>query len=79
MAQIPPRAPAGLVWETHLVESGLYGAEVEALLKAYERSTGALLKPGSRKKVGLKVNTRSGRGLSTPRGLICALIDAPGT
>ncbi len=76
VAQIPPRASVGLVWETNIEEGGLYYEEVEALLKAYELAVGNSLQPGPEGKVGLKVNTRGGRGLSTPHGLVRGLIGA---
>ncbi len=75
-AQIPQRGPLGLVWEADVGEGGLSSAEVEALLQAYEVEVGQALAPGPRGKVGLKVNTRGGRGLSTPRGLVRGLIEA---
>lgn len=73
---LPPLAPVGLVWEAPVSADSLYHTEVDALLKAYEDSMGTSLKPRSRAKVGLKVNTRSGRGLSTPLQLLRATIDA---
>ncbi|NBB77957.1 MAG: DUF362 domain-containing protein [Verrucomicrobia bacterium] len=73
---LAPRAPLGLVWESPLGEGSVYLAEVEALLGAYEESVGRKLAPGERGQVGLKVNTRSGRGLSTPRNLLRAVIES---
>ncbi len=75
-AEIPARAPAGQVWEARIAPGALYYGEVEALLRAYEASVGTVLQPGARGKVGLKVNTRSGRGLSTPPQLLRAMIEA---
>jgi hypothetical protein len=69
-----PRGPIGLVWEANLAAESDYRAEVEALLAVYEESVGRRIEPGKRGKVGLKLNTRSGRGLSTPPGLVRALI-----
>jgi hypothetical protein len=74
--QIAPRAPAGLVWECPIADGSLYYTEVEALLKLYETEVGEVLAPGERGQVGLKINTRSGRGLSTPLGLIRATVKA---
>ena len=71
-----PRAPAGLVWETEIAPGALYYAEVEVLLSTYEREMGVLLKPSERGKVGLKVNCRGGRGISTPVQFLRALIEA---
>ncbi|MFU8848121.1 MAG: DUF362 domain-containing protein [Opitutales bacterium] len=70
------KAPLGLVWEANLAEQTNYEQEVEALLAAYEAKLGATLAPAERGRVGLKVNTRSGAGLSTPPALIRALIHA---
>lgn len=72
----PPRAPTGLIWEAALPEWGSYEAAVERLVEAFESGSGASLVPGPRSKVGLKVNTRSGSGLSTPRALLRAVITA---
>jgi len=68
------KAPLGLVWEAPLAHRSDYHSEVEALLAAYEATLGERLAPGERGKVGLKVNTRGGAGLSTPTGLLRALI-----
>lgn len=73
---IPQSGPMGLVWEAPLEAEGSYGSEVNALIKAYEAETGARLAPGRRGKVGIKVNTRGGRGLSTPLGLLRSVIEA---
>ena len=75
-ADMPRLAPLGLVWETELTSPNRYSAEVESLLVAYETEVGAQLQPGPRNKVGLKVNTRGGRGLSTPEALLKSLIQA---
>lgn len=68
------KAPLGLVWEANLAQRTDYTEEVEALLTAYESLLDERLAPGERGKVGLKVNTRSGSGLSTPPALLRALI-----
>ena len=73
---LPPRAALGWVWEVPVVRNSLYHTEVEAILAAYEERVGQRLAPGERGKVGLKINTRSGRGLSTPLQLLRALIAA---
>ncbi len=72
--ELPPLPPRGLVWEANLDRATDYFAEVEALLDVYEASVGSKLAPGSRGQVGLKINTRGGRGLSTPLGLLRAVI-----
>lgn len=53
-----------------------YATTVESLLAAYEENTGRKLVPGEKKKVALKVYTASGRGLSTPKGLVRAVRNA---
>lgn len=68
------KAPLGLVWEANLAQQTDYYQEVEALLAAYETVLDERLAPGERGKVGLKVNTRGGPGLSTPPALLRALI-----
>ncbi|HKK17596.1 MAG TPA: DUF362 domain-containing protein, partial [Opitutales bacterium] len=73
-ADLVEKASLGLVWEAPLAHQTDYYTEVEALLAAYESSLGERLVPGERGKVGLKVNTRSGAGLSTPPDLLRALI-----
>ena len=77
-ADLPPRAPLGLVWEANLAADTDYTREASALFEAYEARVGATLAPGERGKVGLKVNTRSGRGLSTPLSLLRAVIESLG-
>lgn len=72
---LQPRAPLGLVWEAPLGAGELYYSEVSALVKTYEAEVGAVLAPGARAKVGIKVNTRSGRGLSTSLQLLRAVIE----
>ena len=71
----PPPGPLGLVWEADLAESAHYDKAVEGLLQAYEASVGTPLRPADRGQVGLKVNTRAGRGLSTPPALLRAVIN----
>ena len=76
---LPPRGPLGLVWEANLAADTDYTREVSALFGAYEARVGATLAPEKRGKVGLKVNTRSGRGLSTPLPLLRAVIETLGS
>lgn len=75
-ADLAPRAPLGLVWESPLAERSLYYTEVEMLLDAYEGELSHPLRPGARAKVALKINTRGGPGLSTPIYLLRAMIEA---
>jgi hypothetical protein len=75
-AALVPRAPLGLVWESPIAGGSLYYTEVERLIEEYEREVGESLAPGERGKVALKINTRSGAGLSTPLQLIRAVVEA---
>lgn len=72
---LAPRGPMGLIWEAPLAAGKLYYSEVTALVETYEAEVGAKLAPGARGQVGIKVNTRSGRGLSTPLQLLRAVIE----
>ena len=64
-----------IVWEIHLDDfDKAYINAVEKLIVNYESSIGTCLIPRELKKVALKVDTRSGVGLSTPPNLIRALI-----
>lgn len=53
-----------------------YSGAVAELLASYEAGVGRKLVPGERGAVGLKVNSRGGRGLATPLPLIRAVIEA---
>lgn len=70
--------PLQPVWEAKLAsfDDAAYAAQVEALFVKFEKSTGHLLKPGAKKKVGLKIYTDSGAGLATPVPLVRAVIAA---
>jgi hypothetical protein len=72
----PQRGPMGLIWEVPLDAERSYAAGVSTLISAYEVEAEARLIPGRRGKVGIKVNTRSGRGLSAPLELLRAVIKA---
>ncbi len=72
---LPPRAPLGLVWEAPVLKGELYYSAVTAMVETYEAKVGTSLAPSKRGKVGIKVNTRSGRGLSTPLQLLRAVIE----
>ncbi|MDO8540902.1 MAG: DUF362 domain-containing protein [Opitutaceae bacterium] len=69
-------APQEPVWEALLprIDEESYVAKVEALISAFERSTGRKLLPGEKKKVGVKVYTDSGPGMATPVPLVKAVI-----
>jgi len=73
-ATIPDRGPIGLIWEASIETEPEYGSAVDRLLRSYEASIGRSLGPGERGKVGLKVNTRGGRGLSTPLPLLRSVV-----
>jgi hypothetical protein len=57
-------------------DDAAYSAQVEALLVRFEKMSGHALKPGAKKKVGLKIYTDSGAGLATPQPLVRAVIAA---
>lgn len=65
-----------MVWEYALSGFGdsAYRAGVKALFRSFEESTGKNLAPGSEGRVGIKIYTNSGRGLSTPMPLVKAVI-----
>lgn len=73
---LPPPSP--VVWEAALPDFGqaAYTAGVERLVADYETRTGRPLSPGARRRVGLKIYTDSGAGLSTPPALVRAVIGA---
>lgn len=73
---IPKHGPMGLIWEAPLETKSSFFAEISALIETYEIEMETRLVPGKRGKVGIKVNTRSGRGLSTPLELLRAVIRA---
>lgn len=72
--ELKKKAPLGLVWEANLAYETNYESEVAALFAAYEAMLGEPLAPAERGRAGLKVNTRSGAGLSTPLPLLRAVI-----
>lgn len=74
-----PRTPArDPIWQAQLqsFDEGTYDREVEALITAFETSTGKKLVPGAKKKVGLKIYSDSGPGMATPVPLVHAVIKA---
>jgi len=68
--------PSGVVWEASLRGERDHRAAVADVFDAFEAAGGRDLAPGERGRVGLKVDTRSGRGLSTPLDLLRAAIAA---
>lgn len=75
-ASIPERGPKGLIWQGELVEAADFSPTVDSMLAKYEHLVGADLQPGERGKVGIKVNARSGRGMSTSLSMLRAVIEA---
>ena len=67
---------SNLVFEYQLEEFDTknYQAAVENLLGIYERSNDRTFEPGAKGKVGLKVYSNSGPGLSTPEPLVEAVV-----
>lgn len=64
-----------ILWEADLGNFNQdYYFQVNRLLEAFESERGIALKPGSIGKIGLKLDTRAGAGLSTPKALIKGVI-----
>ncbi len=80
-----PPPPIPTVWESALPngstfvtpgpQSG-YTDAVEALFTACEHATGRPLRPGEKRKAGIKIYTDAGPGLATPKPLVRAVITA---
>jgi hypothetical protein len=70
--------PSNTIWEAPLGEFSVdqYHRAVEAVLAGFEQSTGRLLVPGEKGRVGLKVYTESGPGISTPLKLVRSVVAA---
>jgi hypothetical protein len=77
-----PAAPPerSVIWEVLLQDfsEADYAEAVESVLSEYETTTGRRLRPGDRGKVGLKIYSDSGPGLSTPPALVKGVIAALG-
>lgn len=71
-------APPNRVFEARMpgFESVDYHQAIESLFAAYERDSGRSLRPGPRGRVGLKVYSDSGPGLSTRPDLVRAVVAA---
>ncbi|MBA3850433.1 MAG: DUF362 domain-containing protein, partial [Opitutus sp.] len=72
----PVAAPPLPVWEARLPDfsDAAYRYAVEQILQEWERTNDRELKPGAKRKVGLKIYTDSGPGLATPFPLVRAVI-----
>jgi hypothetical protein len=74
------REPKEPVWQAHLAAftDADYDDAVEKLISAFEKDRGRAIRPGVKKKVGLKIYSDSGPGMATPvplvRGVIAALV-----
>lgn len=65
------------VWEYELesFEQAQYSAAVSKMLRDFEVTTGKVLEPGRKRRVGIKIYTNSGSGIATPIPLVRALIN----
>jgi len=72
--EAPERSNSVFEYEIEAFDAKNYQAAVENLLGIYERSNDRYFTPGSKGKVGLKVYSNSGPGLSTPEALVEALV-----
>ncbi|MEZ5275855.1 MAG: DUF362 domain-containing protein [Opitutaceae bacterium] len=70
--------PGNEIWEVTVREFSPteYDLSVEAIIAAFEESTGRRLVPGAKGRVGLKVYSDSGPGISTPLSLVRAVASA---
>lgn len=75
---LPPRPTAQPVFQARLASysEDAYAKQVEALIAAFEASSGRKIAPGAKKKVGLKIYADSGPGMATPVPLVKATIAA---
>lgn len=66
-----------VVWEFGMegFGPGHYQDAVKALISAFEEERGFKIQPGTKGRVGLKVYTNSGAGISTPVSLVQAVIE----
>ncbi len=73
-----PASPSNRVFEYEMSGFGLneYSLAVEDMLSLFEQSRQRQLRPGERGRVGLKVYSDSGPGLSTPEALVEAVVQS---
>ena len=64
------------VFQTHLAsfDSRKYNAAVAALFNSFEKHSGKKIAKGAKGRVGLKIYTNSGAGLTTPKNLVDAVM-----
>lgn len=74
--QAPPPSNTVVEYRMGDFSQESYGAAVESSLAAFERSSQRSLTKGERGRVGLKVYSDSGPGLSTPTELVEAVVQA---
>lgn len=74
----PAAAPQVPVWEARLPDfsDAAYRYAVEQVFQKFEETSGHPIRPGKKKKVGLKIYADSGPGLATPFPLVRAVIES---
>jgi len=75
-SEVPEPSNRAFKFQIEDFEINSYTAAVENLLGIYERTQEVSFKPGEKGKVGLKVYSDSGPGLSTPANLVEAVVQS---